>query len=999
MTPPRMAILIGGLLFAIIPRPAAQTAQALISGQVLDTRKGGGLSARVTLTGGGQARQARTDAAGRFSILLLPPGTYRLRVDAAGYQSQEVRQLELRVAGRIEIRFPLRPLSDVWDAGRYRSQVIPGSEAVVTYFGPDLDSVQSGNFSPNRGSASRLEPAISDAVEPERLRELPLAGRDTYTLLALQPGVTSDGATARGLGLSVMGQRPSSGNFLLDGAETNSTLLSGPAAAAAPEAVAEYRFSTAGFSAEFGRASGFVANAITAGGGPAWHGLLYGNLKNSALGANSFARNGAGLARKPLREAQTGFRAGGPLIRNRLFGSVATDRLTSRSVADEVTVVLPSTAFDLASTGQARDLLRRFQPFVRPQARTVSAPVTTAPPSSIDRWTSIARADLTGRWGALSARLFLVRFRVPDFVWSPYPDFVSALDQPYSNTAVNWAWTARPRVASEFRVAVSSGRIGWNRPHPEIPALAEAAAGTVLPGSPLFDDYRRRDRSSEWSEGVTWIRGTHIFKAGGNMLRRDSAINSLPGGSGQFVFETMLEFGAGTPSLLRATVARDALPRLRLGNGSTEERQWQVALYAQDTWRVTQRLTLNFGLRQERLRPPSQNGTPLYQPRSHWLGRFGASFAPQAQGRWLLRAAYGLYADRPFDNLWQTATYNNLSLGSFLLGTGGTPYDYLRPLSQQLPRLEGQPVADGFPDITRIDPRLKDALVQTFFAGVETRVGAVTAESAWTGALGRQLLVTDWVERARKPRVRWRSNQGLSNYYGWQNSLRWRHQWGLLTATYTWSHVIDIQSDPLAGEFFDLSYARVTAAASTRRAQFAREGDSRGERGSADFDQRHNFTLSSYWQWRGWRFSQLAAIRSGFPYSVTAGDQRAVLIGSAAADSAVAGGRLLLNRDAFTSPGGTAGTARNAFRGPGLASADVSIARTVELGERFRVTLRADFYNVLNRVNLSNPESDIFSPDFGVARYGRRGRDSGFPALRPLVETPREVQLMLRVEY
>jgi hypothetical protein len=983
----------------------AQTAQALISGTVRDGRSGRGIAARIVVTGAGQRVQLQSDAAGRFSALLLPPGSYRVRVDAAGFQAQEVRQLELRVAGRIELQFPMRPLADVWDAGRYRSQPIPGtgaqgSEAVVTYFGPDMDTIQSGSFSPNRGSASRLESAISDAVEPGRLRELPLVGRDTYTLLALQPGVTSDGATARGLGLSVMGQRPSSGSFLLDGVEINNNLLSGPAAAAAPEAIAEYRLSTAAYSAEFGRTSGFVANAITVAGGSTWHGLLYGNLKNSALNANSFARNTSGLPRKPLREGQTGVRAGGPVIRNQLSASLSTERLTSRSVADDVTVQLPATGFDLVSTGQARELLRRFPPFVRPASRAVSAPVTTQPPSSIDRWTSIARADWTGRWGTLSARTFLVRFTVPDFSWSPYPDFVSALEQPYRNTAVNWAWRWRPRVANEFRAALSRSQIGWERPHPEIPALAEAAAGTVLPGSPLFDSYQRTDRLQEWSDGVTWVLGGHILKAGGNILRRQSGIRSLPGGGGQFVFETMLEFGAGTPSLLRAGVARGTLPRLRLGSGVTAEDQLQAALYVQDTWKLTRQLTLNVGLRQEQFRAPRQDGRALYANQSLWLGRFGVSFAPQAEGRWLLRAAYGLYADRAFDNLWQTVPYNNLALESFLLGTGGIPYDYLRPLAEQLPRLEGQPLTGVFPDTTRIDPALRDALVQTFFAGIESRWGGLTLESAVTGALGRRLLTTDWVQRGTLPRVRWRSHQGTSDYVGLQNSVRWKHSLGLLIASYTWSRAADTQSEPLAGEFFDLSYARVTASASSRRrAQFEHEGDSSGERGAADFDQRHNFTAAALWEWRGWRFSHLAAVRSGFPYSVTAGERRAAVLADPAIRRPIPGGYRLLTRSAFAEPGAGAGGARNSFRGPGLASIDASVARTIGIRERWRLTLRADLYNVLNRANLGNPESDLFSPDFGAARYGRQGRDAGFPTLRPLTESPREVQLMLRLEF
>jgi hypothetical protein len=69
------------------------------------------------------------------------------------------------------------------------------------------------------------------------------------------------------------------------------------------------------------------------------------------------------------------------------------------------------------------------------------------------------------------------------------------------------------------------------------------------------------------------------------------------------------------------------------------------------------------------------------------------------------------------------------------------------------------------------------------------------------------------------------------------------------------------------------------------------------------------------------------------------------------------------------------------------------------LGESGRLTLRADVFNVVNHVNLNNPESLFGARNFGIATFGRRGRESGFPALSPFDERPREVQLMLRLEF
>jgi len=116
------------------------------------------------------------------------------------------------------------------------------------------------------------------------------------------------------------------------------------------------------------------------------------------------------------------------------------------------------------------------------------------------------------------------------------------------------------------------------------------------------------------------------------------------------------------------------------------------------------------------------------------------------------------------------------------------------------------------------------------------------------------------------------------------------------------------------------------------------------------------------------------------------------------------GGKILLNAAAFAKPGANAigASGRNAFSGPGLMSADLSIARRFPvrmLGEAGRVTLRADFYNVFNHANLNNPDSFFTGPHFGRALYGRSEKNSGFPVLAPLNETARQVQILFRVEF
>jgi len=251
-------ILSSALLFGI-GLARSQTTQGLVTGQVLDSATGkpvvgAGLSCSNLVNDA--TRTTSVTESGFYYFPFLSPGLYRLRIEAIGYQAQEVYDLELPVAGRLEVNFRLRPLSDVWQQGEYRSVLLPSSKLVVTFYGPDLDESKSEYIDGKRGQSGALESTVSYVVDPQQISDLPLAGRDVYNMLLSLPGVTSDTATSRGLGLAALGQRPAASNFLLDGVQNNNYLVTGPLSPVAPEAIQEYRVSTNNFSAEYGQTSG-----------------------------------------------------------------------------------------------------------------------------------------------------------------------------------------------------------------------------------------------------------------------------------------------------------------------------------------------------------------------------------------------------------------------------------------------------------------------------------------------------------------------------------------------------------------------------------------------------------------------------------------------------------------------------------------------------------------------------------------------------------------------
>ena len=215
-----------------------QTTQGLISGRALDSRSGrplDGATVSCSNRANNSVSATRADAGGFFVLPLLSPGVYRVRISAENYQPQELHELELPVAGRIDISFRVRPLNDVWEAGQYRSMFLPGTKTIVTFYGPDVDSSRSASFDGVRPNRGILESSVSQVVSPVEIQQLPLAGRDVYTMLVTQAGVTAITTTARSLGLSSNGQRPSASNFLLDGLENNNYLVTGPLTSIAPE--------------------------------------------------------------------------------------------------------------------------------------------------------------------------------------------------------------------------------------------------------------------------------------------------------------------------------------------------------------------------------------------------------------------------------------------------------------------------------------------------------------------------------------------------------------------------------------------------------------------------------------------------------------------------------------------------------------------------------------------------------------------------------------------
>ena len=1079
------------LLLMFCSGASAQTTQAFLTGQVIDSVSGQPVSqAKVLCRSIDKIVQlpAETDPDGRFTYSALSPGQYSVLVSTNNYQPQELHLLELPVAGRLELNFRLRPLNDVWEARQYRSYLLPGSQQTLMFYGPDVDTSRVASFEANHGTKTNLDTSISTVVDAHTIGELPLTGRDVYTVLVLLPGVTADLATARGLGFSVNGQRPSSSNYLLDGLENNDLLITGPLGRVAPESVQEYRISTSNYSAEYGRTSGFLANAITRTGTNVWHGLGYLYFAHDKLNANGFQENAHGITRAALRQWQPGLSTSGPIRGDRLFASASLEFLRSRSHDDPQTFALPTAAFIARSNPNTIGgrLLRQYPAAVVPTGADDTGLVSIAPPRTLEQALGLGRIDYLSGSGRrrLFARVSVNREREPDLLFNPYPQFSSPFEQGAVSLGVGWTWQITPYTTHELRFGRTGNAARYDRPHSEVPQLVVYEGGAAgysisLPASGSSLSYRNIARNWEIVDNWSWTRGKHSWKFGGGLLWR-SVSSAFVADAGEYAFTDLAHFVADSPDNL--LVAYD-----RQGAGYSEvpyNRRYRYSNaygFAQDAFKATTRLTLNYGLRYEFFGAPVNTGTAkdsllqlgsgaslperiatahfgappagdqqlFASDKRNWAVRAGLSYDLTGRGRTLFRSSYGIFYDRPFDNLWQVVSINRQIPDTWYFEG---PVNFLAPPLAVAGQGTKAFQSTQFHAPVLFQPNLRNPILQTFFSGVQQKLADnVTLEVNGIASRGRRLWTTDVVNRfySMKPNppdnptgrynrrleeINYRANQGQSEYYALTSTVRFRGEHWNGQIAYTWSHAIDNQSDALAGAFEDYNQQREASRPDfTALAAFTGQFNSRADRANADFDQRQNLVFYGVYEipavlqssrgrvlFRDWRISGLGAIRSGLPFTVYAPavfdqnagaffqNQRADLIEPSAATlnptPRVPGGRILLNAAAFGLPGamaiGTSG--RNEFPGPGLMSADLSIARRFpvrKLGEAGRVTLRADFYNVFNHANLNNPDSYFMGPHFGRALYGRSEKNSGFPVLAPLNETARQVQILFRLEF
>jgi hypothetical protein len=297
-------------LLATVAVALAQENTATITGQVQDTTGGGVVGATITAHNvqTGLERTVTTNESATYTVPLLPIGTYAVTAERQGFEKIIQTGIVPQVDQRARLDFTLK-------VGATSNTVQVTAEVPLT----QTESSSSGAVIDNR-----------------KVVELPLNGRQFYSLALLTPGVLAPAQGSilsfRG-GFNVAGASELNNNFTLNGLDNNNQLLSAPAFRPSVDAIEEFKIVTGIFPAEYGRNSGSQVIVTTKAGTNGFHGTAFEFLRNQVLDAkNYFAPPGSIPA---FRQNQFGGTFGGPIIRNKTFffasyeGTRSTQQITA----------------------------------------------------------------------------------------------------------------------------------------------------------------------------------------------------------------------------------------------------------------------------------------------------------------------------------------------------------------------------------------------------------------------------------------------------------------------------------------------------------------------------------------------------------------------------------------------------------------------------------------------------------------------------------------------
>ncbi len=563
-----------GIFQASTVNTLAQVAGGTISGTITDTGGRVVTNAHVSITNAdtGVTREVTSNEEGFYSAPNLLPGTYEVTVSAQGFKTEK-RAITLTVGASASLDQTLRV----------------GSATEMVMVQSEVPAVQLSSSD------------ISAVVNATTVRELPLNGRSWTDLAQLQPGVsaihtqpdfsagTDRGNRGFGQQLTISGARPQQNNYRLDGVSLNDYANGAPGSvlggSLGVDAIQEFSVITSNYSAEYGKTSGGVVNAITRSGTNQIHGSAYEFLRNSKLDA-SFAdfeaiRQSKGIttvATVPSAAARAGNLSSGMVT----VDPSAAKYLTFYHLPDPKTVSGDLGTYTFAGQQVVSEnflTTRVDHNFSDKDNLFGTYMFDRTPYSSPDGLNNVEFETLT-------ARQFVALEETHIFS----PRFANSLRIGGNHEAVNNNQSAKAINPEAARKDLGVGGT----------AFAGRAASQVLIGGGVSDfsggvggspTYFYHWNSLQFYDDAFWTKGTHSIRFGGAVERMLLNVIADTDPNGIWRFTDLQGFLTNNPTKFQGGIASTLSPR--------NLRQNIFGLYVQDDWRWKSNLTLNLGLRYE----------------------------------------------------------------------------------------------------------------------------------------------------------------------------------------------------------------------------------------------------------------------------------------------------------------------------------------------------------------------------------------------------------------
>jgi len=596
----------------------AQVAGGTLSGTVSDPNGSGIPQAKLVIKNiaTGVERIATTNADGFYTTVNLQSGSYQMSISATGFNSETRHGVTMTVGSQLTIDITLR-------VGTISNKV------EVTAQVPDVQLTSSD---------------ISAVVTANTVRELPLNGRSWTDLAALQPGVetiqtqpsfaTGSDRGNRGFGqqLTISGARPQQNNYRLDGISLNDYANGAPGSVLGGnlgvDAIQEFSVLTSNYSAEYGKTSGGVVNAITRSGTNEFHGSGYEFLRNSALDSKNYFEP-ADTQKASFKRNQFGGDIGGPIIPNRTFFFFDYEGIRqSKGIANVNFVPSPQARLGNIHDSNGNPTTVTVAPAIQQYLALYPTPLASqcAPGDDVCQTvfsgkqivnenyltfridhkfsdtdslsgtflydkTPYNSPDSFGNVGlaTLSSRQIVAVEETHNFT----PTFVNAVRFGYNHERVDndSSVTALNTAASDTSLAAFAGR---NAAVVNVNGVLSSMTGGVG-GLPT---YLYRWNSFQGYDDAFLNKGKHSIKFGGAFERMLTQVTALTDPNGIWFFNNLQSFLTAQPSKFQGGVASSLTPR--------NLRQSIVGAYIQDDWRWKSNLTLNLGLRYEMTTVPTE---------------------------------------------------------------------------------------------------------------------------------------------------------------------------------------------------------------------------------------------------------------------------------------------------------------------------------------------------------------------------------------------------------